>query len=76
MERKKIVLQCVKYLKENNSTTTDITSILLKIHRQLTKLLSFKPDGREQYEFLFIYESGDIDETMLESMMLPPFDFE
>lgn len=69
-------MQCVKYLKENNSTTTDLTSILLKIHRQLTKFLAFKPDGREQYEFLFIYESGDIDETMLESMMLPPFDFE
>ena len=73
-ERKKKVLQRVKALKENSGAMTDI--ILLKTHRELKKLLSTEVNSFEMSDFLLRYESGDINEAVLESMMGHTFDAE
>ena len=73
-EKKKKVLQRVKSLKENSGTMTDI--ILLKTHRELTKLLVTDSNSIEKSGFLFRYESGEINEAVLESMMGQTFDAE
>ena len=73
-EKKKRVLQRVKSLKENSGTMTDI--ILLKTHRELTKLLVTDSNSIEKSGFLFRYESGEINEAVLESMMGQTFDAE
>ena len=71
-EKKRRVLQLAKSLKENSGTMTDI--ILLKTHRELTKLLSTDVNCIEKSEFSLRYESGDISETVLEFMMGQTFD--
>nr|XP_022336025.1 uncharacterized protein LOC111132501 [Crassostrea virginica] len=73
-EKKKKVLQCVKSMKEEGSTMTDI--ILIKTHRKLTKLISTKVDNKQKSDFLLRHEGGDINEAMLESMMGQTFDAE
>ena len=73
-ENKKKVLQRVKSLKENSGAMTDI--ILLKTHRELTKLLSTDVNSIEKSEFLLRYEIGEINEAVLESMMGQTFDAE
>ncbi|XP_078336964.1 uncharacterized protein LOC144626565 [Crassostrea virginica] len=73
-EKKKKVLQRVKSMKEKGSTMTDI--ILIKTHRELTKLISTEVDYKRTSEFLWRHEGGDINEAMLESMMGQTFDAE
>ena len=73
-EKKKKVLQHVKSLKENDSGMTDI--ILIKTHRELTKLLFTEVDDKQKSDFLLRHESGDINEAVLESMMGQTFDAE
>ncbi|XP_078312058.1 uncharacterized protein LOC111137468 [Crassostrea virginica] len=73
-EKKKKVLQRVKSLTENISTMTDI--ILLKTHRELMKLLLAERISIEMSGFLLRYESGHINEAVLESMMGQTFDVE
>nr|XP_022336024.1 uncharacterized protein LOC111132500 [Crassostrea virginica] len=73
-EKKKKVLQGVKSIKEEGSTMTDI--ILIKTHRELTKLISTEVDYKQKFDFLLRHEGGDINEAMLESMMGQTFDAE
>ena len=73
-EKKKKVLQHVKSMKEKGSTMTDI--ILIKSHRELTKLISTEVDYKQRSDFLLRHEGGDINEAMLESMMGQTFDAE
>ncbi|XP_078336962.1 uncharacterized protein LOC144626562 [Crassostrea virginica] len=73
-EKRKKVLQRVKSMKEKASTMTDI--ILIKTHRELTKLISTEVDYKQMSDFLLRHEGGDINETMLESMMGQTFDAE
>ena len=73
-EKKKKVLQHVKSLKEIDSGMTDI--ILIKTHRELTKLLFTEVDDKQKSDFLLRHESGDINEAVLESMMGQTFDAE
>ncbi|XP_078336959.1 uncharacterized protein LOC111132501 [Crassostrea virginica] len=73
-EKKKKVLQRVKSMKEKGSSMTDI--ILIKTHRELTKLISTEVDYKQMSEFLLRHERGDINEAMLESMMGQTFDAE
>ena len=71
-EKKKKVLQHIKYMRDNGSTMTDI--IFLKTHRELTKLISTEVDYIQKSDFTLRHEGGDINETMLESMMGQTFD--
>ncbi|XP_078310572.1 uncharacterized protein LOC144618444 [Crassostrea virginica] len=73
-EKKKKVLQHIKSMKENGSSMTDI--ILIKTHRELTKLLSTEVDYEEKSDFLSKHEDGKIIETVLESIMGRTFDAE
>nr|XP_022336027.1 uncharacterized protein LOC111132502 [Crassostrea virginica] len=73
-EKKKKVLQRVKSMKEKGSTMTDV--ILIKTHRELTKLMSTEVDYKQMSDFLLRHEGGDINEAMLESMMGQTFDAE
>ena len=73
-ERKKRVLQRVKSLKENSDAMTDI--ILLKTHRELMKLMLADTNSIEKSGFLLRYDSGDINDAVLESMMGQTFDAE
>ncbi|XP_022336027.2 uncharacterized protein LOC111132502 [Crassostrea virginica] len=73
-EKKKKVLQHVKSIKEKGSTMTDI--ILIKTHRELTKLISTEVDYKQMSDFLLRHERGDINEAMLESMIGQTFDAE
>ena len=72
-KRKKKILRSVKLLKENSSTMTDI--ILLKTHRDLTKLLSTKKIDTPMSNFLSKYECGNINEETLKSMMGQKIDY-
>ncbi|XP_078338978.1 uncharacterized protein LOC144627065 [Crassostrea virginica] len=73
-EKKKKVLQRVKSMKEKGSTMTDI--ILIKTHKELTKLISTEVDYKQMSDFLLRHEGGDINEAMLESMIGQTFDAE
>ena len=73
-EKKKKVLQLVKSMKENGSTLTDI--ILIKTHRELTKLTSTEVEYKQKPDFLLRHEGGDINEAVLRSMMGQTFDAE
>ena len=73
-EKKKKVLQHIKSMKENGNSMTDI--ILIKTHRELTKLISTKVDYEENSDFLSKHEDGKIIETVLESIMGRTFDAE
>ena len=74
-EKKKKVLQHVKSMKENGSTMTDI--ILIKTHRELTKLISTdEVEYKQKSDFLLRHEGGDINEAVLESIMGQTFDAE
>ena len=55
-EKKKIELKCVKSLKGNNSSMTDI--ILLKIH-QILPNVRLSNSTESSTNFLLTYESGD-----------------
>ena len=73
-EKKKKVLQRVKSMKENSSTMTDI--ILIKTHRELTKLISTDEVEYKQNSDFLLRHVGDINETVLESMMGQTIDVE
>ncbi|XP_078337085.1 uncharacterized protein LOC144626601 [Crassostrea virginica] len=73
-EKRKKVLQRVKSMKEKGSSMTDI--ILIKTHRELTKLISTEVDYKQKSDFSLRYEGGDINKAMLESMMGQTFDAE
>ena len=71
-KKKKSVLQHVKSMRENSGTMTDI--ILIKAHRELTKVLSTQVNTTQKSNFLLRHENGDINEAVLESMMGQTFD--
>ena len=73
-KKKKSVLQHIKSMKENSSTMTNI--ILIKAHRELTKVLSTQGNVAQKSGFLLRHECGDINEAVLESMMGQTFDAE
>ncbi|XP_078336965.1 uncharacterized protein LOC144626566 [Crassostrea virginica] len=73
-EKKKKVLQRVKSMKEEGSSMSDI--LLIKTHRELTKLISTEVDYKQVSDLLLRHEGGDINEALLESMMGQTFDAE
>ena len=73
-EKKTKVLERVISLKENSSTMTDI--ILLKTHRELTQILSYKNNNVQMPEFVLRYECGDNSEESLKSTMGRCIDYE
>ena len=64
--KKKGILQRVKSLRENISTMTD--DILIKTHRELTKLLSAEDSDTENCFYSLEHERGKIEVVVLESM--------
>ena len=67
-EKKKNLLRHVEFLRENSGTMTDI--ILIKDHRELTKILSTdEVHFTQKSDFLLRHQNGDINEAVLESMM-------
>ena len=61
-------------MRENSGTMTDI--ILIKAHRELTKVLSTKVNVAQKSDFLMRHKNGDIIEAVLESMIGHMFDAE
>ena len=59
-------------MRENSGTMTDL--ILIKAHRELTKVLSTQVNTTQKSNFLLRHENGDINEAVLESMMGQTFD--
>ena len=66
-------MQHITYIKENGSTMTDM--ILIKVHREMTKMLSTEVE-LTQKDFSLTHSIGDIDDAVLESMMGQTFDAE
>ena len=66
-EKKKNIIKSVQCIKKNSSTMHD--EVLLKSHRELTKLIASLDHISEPRLFLGTYESGHIDEQVLKSMM-------
>ena len=61
-------------MREKSGTMTDI--ILIKAHRELTKVLSTQVNAAQKSDFFLRHEGGDINNTVLESMMGQTFDAE
>ena len=73
-KKKKSVLQGVQSMREKSGTMTDI--ILIKAHRELTKVLSTQVNAAQKFDFLLRHEGGDINIAVLESMIGHMFDVE
>ena len=75
-EQRKKVIKRVQCIKKNGSTMHD--EVLLKSHRELTKLIASVDHFSELRPFRGTYASGNIDEEVLKSMMgmarIPFFD--
>lgn len=65
-DRKKRILQHVETLRKDSSSSTDI--ILLKTHRDLTKLLDIENDDANSATYSLRYQSGESNELMLKSI--------
>ena len=66
-EKKKNIIKRVECIKKNGSTMHD--EVLLKSHRELTRLIASVDHISEPRSFKGKYESGNIDEEVLKSMM-------
>ena len=72
-EKRKSVLRHITYIKENGSTMTDM--ILIKVHREMTKILSTEVALTQKY-FSLTHLIGDVNDAVLETMIGQTFDAE